>query len=383
MPPAKLRTMSGMSSSSDHSPVFVFAGGGSGGHLYPGLAIADELNRLLPEIRSHFVCSDRDIDRQILANAGVSWTPLHVPTAGLLWRQPWRQCPNFWRAWRTAVNLLRDHPRAIVVGTGGFVSVPVVLAAGWLRRPVVLLEPNAVPGRATTALQRLAHLVCTGFPETAEGLRRSTPLLNTGIALRSDLTSRAIGNNLAGRPRQILVLGGSQGAAELNELVLRVVQEQPSLFAGWTIRHQVGSGGVERAREVYEAAGVTADVQTFFDPIADVYCSSQLVISRAGATSLAEFAGTGLPAVLVPHRQAVRNHQLANAALFAKVGAAVVVAGSSNGGRQAELRTGLKALLGDENLRTSFSHAMRQQARPHAAADIAAVLTHLIGGDAG
>ena len=370
--------MSAVSSSSDHSPIFVFAGGGSGGHLYPGLAIADELKRLHPEIRSHFVCSDRDIDRQILAHAGASWTPLQMPTAGRLWRQPWRQCPNFWRAWREAVNLLRGHSQAIVVGTGGFVSVPVVLAACWMRRPVVLLEPNAVPGRATTVLQRFTQLVCTGFPETAEGLRRSTPLLNTGIALRTELTSGATGNDLAGRPRQILVLGGSQGAAELNELVLRAVQEDSSLFAGWTIRHQVGSGGVERAREIYEAAGVTADVQTFFDPIADAYRSSQLVISRAGATSLAEFACAGLPAVLVPHRQAVRNHQHANAVLFSKAGAAVVVAGSTEGERLAELRTGLKGLLGDENLRTSCSLAMRQQARPHAAADIAAALMHLV-----
>jgi UDP-N-acetylglucosamine--N-acetylmuramyl-(pentapeptide) pyrophosphoryl-undecaprenol N-acetylglucosamine transferase len=267
-----------------------------------------------------------------------------------------------------------------VIGLGGFASVPTVLAATHRRIPTLILEQNAIPGRATRFLAGRVAAVCTAFKETAGRLPTSARVEDTGNPVRAAIA--ALSRNESGPavpvPPILLVLGGSQGAESLNEAVVAMLVKQLPQLAGWRIVHQAGAAQYEQVADACRAARFDHVVRPFFENISDWYSRTTLAVSRAGATTLAELACAGCPAILIPYPHAADNHQLANARVFEAAGAATVIQHGQFASETAGwLATTISTLAGDESRRAVMRQAMRSLARPDAARNVVAVLQTL------
>jgi UDP-N-acetylglucosamine--N-acetylmuramyl-(pentapeptide) pyrophosphoryl-undecaprenol N-acetylglucosamine transferase len=359
----------------------VFAGGGTGGHLFPGIAVAQILAASGRPVRCVFVGSSRSVEQQIVRDHGFEHTALPVEPSSMLLSRPVRFANRMWQSAQAAQALLPACGASMVVGLGGFASVPVVWAARLAGIPFLLLEQNVVPGRATSWLCRRANLTCLGFADAARRLSQRAAHKVTGNPVRGPIAALAADSaNLESR-RCLVVLGGSQGSMSLNQALLACVEQRPEQFAGWRIIHQTGARDADHVRRTYQAKGIDAEVAPFFaDPIA-LYRSAGLAISRAGALTLSELACAGIPAVLIPYPKAIRNHQRLNAYAFEHVGAARVVRQSNDPDKtQAHLQDELAALLPNTDLRGRMARAMRSLARPDAAALVANEVCRLLFG---
>lgn len=350
----------------------VFAGGGTGGHLFPGIAVAAALHERGLQARCLFVGSGREIERQIVSGHGFEHRALPVAPSSVMWKRPVQFANRLWSGARAARELLPACHAAVVVGLGGFASVPVVWAARMSGIPVVLLEQNVVPGRATSWLSRRANINCLGFADAERRMPKNAARIVTGNPVRAEiaeLASAAIPNE---RSRTLLVMGGSQGSAVLNETFLRCVDRWPEQFEGWKIVHQTGARDAEQVARHYQSHHREALVAPFFNDLAAHYREAALAISRAGAVTLSELACAGVPALLVPYRRAIRNHQRLNAYTFEHVGSARVVRQSPNPELTvARMQEQLQTLLTNDDVRRRMARAMRSLARPDAAAQVA------------
>ena len=272
----------------------LFAGGGTGGHLYPGIALAQSLDA---GSRAFFLCTDRPFDARELAAYGMDFEILAAPRL-----RPFLGLPGaMMSAIRRARHRLRDFAPDLVVGLGGYGSFPTLAAAALERTPYALLEPNAQPGRANLLAARGARRIYTQWEES----RRSFPgmgsrVLHAGSPLRSGLerlpraeARRRLG--LEGDAPVVGVIGGSQGAESLNRLVIRELASAP----GARILHLAGKWA-ESIRAEYRAADCDARVEEFRRDMGTVYSACDLVISRAGALAIAELQALGCASVLVP-----------------------------------------------------------------------------------
>jgi UDP-N-acetylglucosamine--N-acetylmuramyl-(pentapeptide) pyrophosphoryl-undecaprenol N-acetylglucosamine transferase len=364
-------------------PCYLFAGGGTGGHLTPGLAVAAELRNLDADCRIVFVGSERTLEKRLVAAEGHEHMVLPVESSATLRRNPVRFAWRNWEALRRARDLVDSQKPRGVVGLGGFASVPTVLAASRSQIPTLILEQNTIPGRATRFLARRVGVVCTSFEESEKNLPAGARVENTGNPVRAAIAALCQNPPSLSSPAQpiLLVLGGSQGAESLNDAVVGMLLKQFPQLAGWMIVHQSGAAQCNQVVAAYRAAGFTHVVRPFFEDLADWYVRATLVISRAGATTLAELACAGCPAILLPYPHAADNHQLANAQVFQAAGAATVV---QHGHIPAEttgwLTTAVSALAADRTRQDSMSRAIRGLARPDAARKVVAVLQSLLGG---
>jgi UDP-N-acetylglucosamine--N-acetylmuramyl-(pentapeptide) pyrophosphoryl-undecaprenol N-acetylglucosamine transferase len=284
------------------------------------------------------------------------------------------------RALRIARNLIRDRRPAAVIGLGGFASGPVVWAASRQGIPVILLEQNVIPGRATRWLSRWAKTICLSFDETIERLapRYRSRCRVTGNPVRQEIAAMAgepkpAGDTVARQPT-LLVLGGSLGSRSLNALMTAFASESSKALSGWRIVHQAGDeADVVRGR--YPATGLDVEVRPFLEDMPAQLRQADLVVGRAGATTLAEIACAGLPAVLVPFPQAADDHQRANAEAYVRGGGALMVLERGETSQTlAEFRAAVLPLLEETDRRTAASRAMRSLARPHAAIQVADLL---------
>ena len=363
-------------------PTFLFAGGGTGGHLFPGIAVADELRRLIPKAGVVFAGSEREVECEIVATAGFEHHALSSPSSALIKRRPLRFLLEYRRACRQAKSLIAERQPAAVIGLGGFASVPLVLAARKHRVPVVLLEQNAVAGRATSRLSRLADRVCHSFIAAVPCGRRGSNCVVTGNPVRTEISRLAENprSNVASRKPMLLILGGSQGSTAVNAAVTASVENLKTDLSCWRIVHQCGPRDVEEIRTRYQASRLDFEVRPFFDDLPARYATADLVISRAGATTLAELACAGIPAVLVPYPNAIRDHQRLNARVFAEASAAEIVEQQRD-----HVRTGnhladvVRRLIQDTSVRQTMSTAMQALAKPDAADDVARVILDTAG----
>jgi UDP-N-acetylglucosamine--N-acetylmuramyl-(pentapeptide) pyrophosphoryl-undecaprenol N-acetylglucosamine transferase len=358
---------------------YIFAGGGTGGHLFPGIAVAQELMRREPDARVLFVGSERDLEASILARQGFDHRSLPVQSLGSVMRRPIRFVRCNWQAWRAAKSLLRDRRPAAVIGLGGYASAPVVWAASRAGIPVVLLEQNVVPGRTTRWLSRSARVVCLSFSEAAGRLPRGTHVEVTGNPLRgeiAELHSARTGSRTA--PRELLILGGSQGADSLNDAAIAALRQLRDELAGWRIAHQTGPRQVAGVRSQYAELSLAATVEPFFDDMAERYQSASVVISRAGATTLSELTCCGLPMILLPYAHAADDHQRANARSLADRGAAFVVEHLATAEKTGEqLLPVVRQLLNEDTRRDAMSNAARNCARPDATSRVVDIIQSL------
>ena len=262
-------------------PTVVFAGGGTGGHLFPGIAVAHALAERGLSVRCVFIGSTRSVERQIVTGYGFEHVALPVESSSLLWNNPMRFANRMWKSALAARNYFRECRASVVVGLGGYASVPAVWAARTSGIPILLLEQNAVPGRATSLLSRRAELTCLGFEDAARRLPGRCPRLVTGNPVRAEIRDLAAAAPADGARRTLLVLGGSQGSAALNEAVLACVERSPQDFAGWAIVHQTGRRDFDAVRDRYAALKLDVSAAPFFDDLPRHYAQAGLAIARA------------------------------------------------------------------------------------------------------
>ncbi len=313
----------------------LLAGGGTGGHLVPGLNLAAGLKE-----RGHvpaLVREGREVeerfpfDGEILEDMGLRAGSRGAALAF-----------DLWRGGRKALRLLREWRPDLVAGLGGRTAFPCLRAAGRLGIPFVLLEQNRIPGRTTRWFARRARRVYLAFPETAELLpgasnKATGPPLRPGLDRREDPGLRRRFGLAPGR-RILLVLGGSQGALALNEGLPRLLAALPKEWKeGWAVLHLAGSGKEEASAKAYEGTGVDAHVLPFHREMPELYALASLVVCRGGGTTLAEVAAAGRPALVVPYPWHRDRHQEANAACFEERGAMRILPQSeleAGGGRE-------------------------------------------------
>jgi len=364
---------------------FVFIGGGSGGHVFPGLAVAESIRHLHPLADFVFFCSDRPVDRQILVNAAFQIPNLrwecseHFVRGGRLRRLllgAWRLMANYRRLRRK----LREIDPVAVVGLGAAASVAGCIAASNLKIPVILLEGNTVPGRATTALSARALKIFTGLPLLHNYLAEiHCDLESVGVPVRrvvADLLERPAAG--VGAMPRLLILGGSQGASRLNQLVMSVLKQGHLLPNDWEIVHQTGAADLQVVRDFYAGGPWRVRVEPFLNAMDEELAAATLVISRAGAGALAELACARSVAILLPLMPSADQHQWHNADYYVTAGAARVV-DERPADAAADLSRTLAELVQSPELRAGLSAGMGQAARPAASRRVAEFLIELAG----
>jgi UDP-N-acetylglucosamine--N-acetylmuramyl-(pentapeptide) pyrophosphoryl-undecaprenol N-acetylglucosamine transferase len=305
----------------------LIAGGGTGGHLFPGIAVAEAFRRRIPGARVLFVGAGRPLEKEILGKAGFDHRS--IPARGLAgMRGMGRMVSGLYLTAGMAAALgilLRFRPR-LVLGVGWYASGPVIVSARLIGCPVFLQEQNVVPGMANRFLSRSAKRVYAAFEESRRyfsipaGRIRVTGNPVRAAILEAARSSRPVSDPAAFR---LLVLGGSQGARRINEAITEAASGL-SKIPGLVVTQQTGPKDAPAVKAAFDAAGVKAVVQPFFDDMEKRYTAADLVVCRAGATTVAELTVLGKPAILIPYPHA-GAHQMENARVLADRGAAEMI----------------------------------------------------------
>jgi UDP-N-acetylglucosamine--N-acetylmuramyl-(pentapeptide) pyrophosphoryl-undecaprenol N-acetylglucosamine transferase len=343
---------------------WAIAGGGTGGHVTLALALGEEIARRGDPVL--FVGSERGLEARLVGPAGFELVTLPArPYAGLGLAARLAALLALVRAAAAAVGLLRRRHIDVVVSVGGYAAAPAAAAAVLLRRPLALVEPNAVPGRTNRAMGRFARRVFAAFEAAAPRFGRARVEV-TGAPLRRALLDAfaAAGPRRAPEaPFRLLVVGGSQGARQLNDAMIEAL---PRLDPGrLTVFHQTGAADRARVAEAYARAGVAAEVMDFDAALACRYQWADLALCRAGALTVAELAQAGLPALLVPYPYAADDHQRANARALSEAGAARMLDPADFDGKV--LAEALASLLERPATLLEMGRRARALARPDAA----------------
>jgi len=308
---------------------FVMAGGGTGGHLFPAIALAEELRRRDPSVQVEFIGVRGGLEEKIVPAYGYHLTLLDVEgMKGGRGIKKVRALLKVVVATLRAIRLLRESRPDGVIGSGAYSSAPVVLAARLLGIRTAIMEQNALPGLTNRLLGRFVDRVYTAFNE-ASAFFPEKKILLAGNPVRHEIVTRA--EKAAQSPGErkkkftILVFGGSQGATAINAAFLDATEYLTDIWDGLEVIHQTGDRGYDFVKEAYERKKLRVKLYRFIDFMADAYASADLVICRAGATSLAEIAAFGLVSILVPYPFASDNHQEVNARCMVEGGAAVMI----------------------------------------------------------
>jgi UDP-N-acetylglucosamine--N-acetylmuramyl-(pentapeptide) pyrophosphoryl-undecaprenol N-acetylglucosamine transferase len=361
----------------------VIAGGGTGGHLFPGIALAEEVTTRQPGNQVLFVGTRRGLEARVVPEAGFSLETVEV--SGLKGMGLWKRLRALVQLPLALVSswwILRRFRPDVVVGVGGYSSGPVVLAA-WLQGVATAIqEQNALPGVTNRILGKLVRAVFIAFDEARPAFPPGKTYL-VGNPVRRTL----VDNYLRSRPAvtdgsfRLLVLGGSQGARGLNTRVLEALPHLGPMRDRLVVRHQTGAADLDRVRAAYQAAGLKAEVVEFIEDVSAAYAQASLVLCRAGATTLAELTICKKASILVPFPAATDDHQAVNAQALVKAGAARMF-------REAELTGGVLAaqllsLADDPEALRRMERAAGELGRPEAARELVDVCAELVAGPKG
>ena len=357
---------------------FFFAGGGTGGHIYPAIAIAERLAKLGPEVNVHFFCSTRSIDSQILSGTGFKYTQL--PALGLSLKP--KELIGFFRTFlkssRIAREMLVESEGARVVGIGGYVAAPVCWAAHKLKIPVVLLNVDSVPGRANRMIARWADEIFVQFDDTRQHFgRRAAKVKVVGCPLRSGFDNPEPGKarselGLDTGKKILLITGASSGSANINEAVCSLLDEL-SVFSGdWQMVHVTGRANFEQVGSKYADAKIDHKILDYYDDMPNLLAAADLVVGRSGAVSVAEYATAGVPSICMPYPFHRDRHQYLNAGKLVEAGAAIVVDDLPDARERAEwLWDELEGLMKDDKKRDDMAKNCKAIANKNAASRIA------------
>jgi UDP-N-acetylglucosamine--N-acetylmuramyl-(pentapeptide) pyrophosphoryl-undecaprenol N-acetylglucosamine transferase len=345
-------------------PIMILAGG-TGGHVFPGLAVAQVLReRARPVV---WMGTRKGLEARLVPEAGIEMEWISV--TGIRGRGPvaWFVAPfRIALAVYQALAALRRCRPAAVLGLGGFVSGPGGLAAWLTRRPLLIHEQNAVAGTTNRILARFARRIFGAFPDsfppTVDAELIGNPVRDSILALPVP-SVRFAARRAEGAALRVLVLGGSQGARVLNSQVPAALQQLPSDVA-LEVWHQAGAGLVE-AQGAYSSTALEPRLDAFIDDMATAYGWADIVICRAGALTVSELAAAGIGAVLIPYPHAIDDHQLKNAQSFASQGAGIVIPEDELDPER--LARELGEFLTDHDALVTLAERARAQAKPHAA----------------
>lgn len=353
-------------------PCILLAGGGTGGHVFPLIAVADALARLAPEAQLVFVGTERGMEVKLVPERGYALELVRVlPIRGDGVRGAVR---GVWRAMMSIPEsraLLAKHQPRAVLSIGGYAAGPISLAARLGRVPLALIEPNSVMGLANRLTAPLVQRAYVAFPQAAAHFRPGTALA-TGVPIRDGFEPRAYSQR--SETIQVLVLGGSQGARSLNETIPEALARTKAKIR---VTHQCGAAHVDAVRATYArlAPGFDWQIVPFIQDVPAALAASHLVISRSGASAVSEIAAVGRPALFVPYPHAAGDHQRHNAETLAKAGAAVSVAASEASVER--LAAEIERLATDPELLASMAQSATRWGKPNAAAEIASDLLEL------
>ncbi|MFI5308638.1 MAG: undecaprenyldiphospho-muramoylpentapeptide beta-N-acetylglucosaminyltransferase [Polyangiales bacterium] len=354
------------------------AGGGTGGHLFPGIAVVEELRRRLPSVEVLFVGTQRGIEARVLPELGERFEAIDVrPLVGRSRGELARNLLSLPRAGLQALRIVRSFKPDLALGLGGYAAGPVLLAAATLRARTALLEQNVHVGLTNQLLAKSVGRAYLTFEEAAPafGAQRARVLGNP-VRRAFVEAARMAGHDpegAAARARSVLVLGGSQGAKRLNEIVPQALARAGVSRLAVSVVHQTGPSMVDAVSARYRELGIDAEVLPFIDDVARAYLGASLVIARAGAGTLAELCAIGRASVLVP-LPAIGPRQLDNALALERAGAAVTLPEDElTVERLASLASDL---LTNADRRVHMADAARRRGRPDAAA---AIVDDLLG----
>ncbi len=355
----------------------MLTGGGTGGHLFPAVATAQRLCARMPDSRVLFIGTRRKLDRKHLERYGFAVAAVH--SYGLKGKRFWPLLKaiailplTFAEA---CYHLLRFRPD-VVCGVGGYVTGPVVAAAWLLGKPTVIHEQNSVPGLANRKLGRIVDRICLSLPDCQAFFPAGKTVL-TGNPVRARIIEAGADKKKTGDRKTLLVLGGSQGARAINDLVVEVFSAGDQELMGIDIVHQTGAADEKTIKDRYRADEQRVEVCAFFEDMATRYQQADLVVSRAGATTLAELAVVGKPAILIPYPHAADNHQEKNAQRFVEQGGALML--SQQGLTADRLGKEIKTLIADEKALTLMSENMKKLGMPDAADRIVDLIQDMAG----
>jgi UDP-N-acetylglucosamine--N-acetylmuramyl-(pentapeptide) pyrophosphoryl-undecaprenol N-acetylglucosamine transferase len=360
-------------------PTYIFAGGGTGGHLYPALAVAEQLLEARGDAAIVFACSNRPIDRRILAPLDYAMVPQPIrPMPRRL-----RSAPGFllswWRSRKLARTLLRDLKPAAVLGAGGFAAAPLVKEASKAGIRVAMLNPDAVPGKANRYLGKYVDVVFTQFDSTAAGFApeigaRASAVgcpIRCGFA-QADRNEAMDYFSLDPGRKTLLVNGGSQGAMTINVAVAMLADDLGEFADSWQLLHVTGLSHVTEVADPTPGESMPSTVLNYCDRMDLAYAAADLALCRGGASTAAELAASGTPAVIMPYPYHADEHQRLNAAPLEECGAAIICTDAADGPSNARmLRERLIAIINDSDRLESMRTAAASMARPHAAKDVA------------
>lgn len=354
-----------------HNIRLIVTGGGTGGHLFPGISLAQAMLRAYPGSDVLFIGTDREVDKMALAHIDFPSTSIKsqgikgkkiITVIKALFQQPLA----IWKAAR----IIRKFKPDIVFGVGGYVTGPVILAARLLGITTCIHEQNSIPGLANKLLGYIANKVFVSLPGSEKYFPAGKTVLSGNPVREKIITALKESNPQAkGDAATLLILGGSQGAQRLNSLMLEAAEScLTGLIPPPVIIHQTGGHDEEHVRKKYQELGLSARVEPFFTNMDEIYPQADLVISRAGATTLAELTVLHKPVILVPYPFAADNHQEINGQYLVKAGAGIMFRQEELTGEK--LGTEIERLLTDRKLLAEMAENSGRVAKPEATATI-------------
>lgn len=368
-----------------YPPAILIAGGGTGGHLFPGIAIAESLLEKDKNTRILFVSAGNDFEKAVLSEKGFSLKAIDVQ--GIKGRGPVAKLKSLFKIPKAivrSISIIKDFRPCLVMGMGSYSSGPVAIAAWILGVGIVLHEQNLRPGITNRMLSRIADRIYVSFPGTSAILDTDKSRM-VGNPVRREIleTARALSgndkhsNHSGGKPMTIVILGGSQGAHSINEAVMEAL---PYLSRKREYRfiHQTGKADEAVVRETYQRFGISGTVQAFFHDMASLYSEADLLICRAGATTVAEVTSIGKGVIFIPYPFAADNHQVLNAKALVDEGAAEIILEAALSGEK--LAETIDTLAGEPERIHVMEKKSRMFGRPDAAEEIIKDVYTLIQG---
>jgi UDP-N-acetylglucosamine--N-acetylmuramyl-(pentapeptide) pyrophosphoryl-undecaprenol N-acetylglucosamine transferase len=360
------------------TPYVAIACGGTGGHLFPGLAVAGELKKNGCKIA--LLISPKEVDQRAVKFAK-GFEIFTLPAVGLQNRNYFSFAKSFWNSFCASRKIFKQRKPAAVLAMGGFTSAPPILAARKIGAKTFLHESNTIPGRANRFLARFVDEVFVGFSDAAARLCAKKVCV-TGTPVRPEFSVSSIQDPKSSRAAlgldsnrsTILIMGGSQGASGINEMILSAL---PLLAEkNWQWLHLTGANDFEKVKQAYAARGIKAVVRPFLTEMDLAFGAATVSVSRSGASSLAEIAAMQLPSLLVPYPTAADNHQFFNARAFERTGAAKML--EQKNSTPGEIASRLCELIEDSAARDKIEAALAQWHAPKAAEQIAGIILEAV-----
>ena len=355
----------------------IIAGGGTGGHLFPGIAIAEEFMIKDPTNQVLFINTGKPFETSILKKFGLNQK--RITAAGMKGQNLKKKAASFLKVPKglvESIRILKKFKPDVVLGIGSY-SAGVVVLAGWLMgAKIALHEQNILPGMTNRLLSPLAHRIYVSFEKTKLWLI-GKQIKVTGNPVRKKILNCEKRVNKNKDPFTVLIVGGSQGAHSINVAVMEAIEkldDKDSIF----FIHQTGTADQAVVKTRYQASGILAKVQAFFDDMAQPYKDANLVICRAGATTVAEITALGKPALFIPYPFAADNHQVLNARMLESKGAAEMILQENLNGRS--LSEKIEFYLQHPDILKRMGKRAKAFGKPNAAADIVADCYHLVLG---